>query len=161
MRGAYQALREFAIGFFSFDTGSEFLAGFMSGLMVFAFTLLIALILYWLIATSRRAKGILLQAERGTVFIAARSISDLVKSLESDFPGLKIDKASLRSRRSSTWLEVLIEFQPTDGMPLPQMLDAFQKKTLAELEAVFGINSISEVKIRIGRVRPVRGAAIQ
>ena len=107
MRGAYQALREFAIGFFSFDTGSEFLAGFMSGLMVFAFTLLIALILYWLIATSRRAKGILLQAERGTVFIAARSISDLVKSLESDFPGLKIDKASLRSRRSSTWLEVL------------------------------------------------------
>lgn len=161
MRGAYQALREFAIGFFSFDTGSEFLAGFMSGLMVFAFTLLIALILYWLIATSRRAKGILLQAERGTVFISARSISDLVKSLESDFPGLKIDKASLRSRRSSTWLEVLMEFQPTDGMPLPQMLDAFQKKTLAELEAVFGINSISEVKIRIGRVRPVRGAAIQ
>ena len=125
MRGAYQALREFAIGFFSFDTGSEFLAGFMSGLMVFAFTLLIALILYWLIATSRRAKGILLQAER------------------------------------STWLEVLMEFQPTDGMPLPQMLDAFQKKTLAELEAAFGINSISEVKIRIGRVRPVRGAAIQ
>ena len=161
MRGAYQALREFAIGFFSFDTGSEFLAGFMSGLMVFAFTLLIALILYWLIATSRRAKGILLQAERGTVFIAARSISDLVKSLESDFPGLKIDKASLRSRRSSTWLEVLIEFQPTDGMPLPQMLDAYKKKTLAELEAAFGINSISEVKIRIGRVRPVRGAAIQ
>lgn len=161
MRGAYQALREFAIGFFSFDTGSEFLAGFMSGLMVFAFTLLIALILYWLIATSRRAKGILLQAERGTVFISARSISDLVKSLESDFPGLKIDKASLRSRRSSTWLEVLMEFQPTDGMPLPQMLDTFQKKTLAELEAVFGINSISEVKIRIGRVRPVRGAAIQ
>lgn len=161
MRGAYQALREFAIGFFSFDTGSEFLAGFMSGLMVFAFTLLIALILYWLIATSRRAKGILLQAERGTVFIAARSISDLVKSLESDFPGLKIDKASLRSRRSSTWLEVLMEFQPTDGMELPQMLDAFQKKTLAELEAAFGINSISEVKIRIGRVRPVRGAAIQ
>lgn len=161
MRGAYQALREFAIGFFSFDTGSEFLAGFMSGLMVFAFTLLIALILYWLIATSRRAKGILLQAERGTVFIAARSISDLVKSLESDFPGLKIDKASLRSRRSSTWLEVLMEFQPTDGMPLPQMLDAFQKKTLAELEAAFGINAISEVKIRIGRVRPVRGAAIQ
>ena len=161
MRGAYQALREFAIGFFSFDTGSEFLDGFMSGLMVFAFTLLIALILYWLIATSRRAKGILLQAERGTVFIAARSISDLVKSLESDFPGLKIDKASLRSRRSSTWLEVLMEFQPTDGMPLPQMLDAFQKKTLAELEAAFGINSISEVKIRIGRVRPVRGAAIQ
>lgn len=161
MRGAYQALREFAIGFFSFDTGSEFLAGFMSGLMVFAFTLLIALILYWLIATSRRAKGILLQAERGTVFIAARSISDLVKSLESDFPGLKIDKASLRSRRSSTWLEVLMEFQPTDGMPLPQMLDAFQKKTLTELEAAFGINSISEVKIRIGRVRPVRGAAIQ
>ena len=107
------------------------------------------------------AKGILLQAERGTVFIAARSISDLVKSLESDFPGLKIDKASLRSRRSSTWLEVLMEFQPTDGMPLPQMLDAFQKKTLAELEAAFGINSISEVKIRIGRVRPVRGTAIQ
>ena len=69
MRGAYQALREFAIGFFSFDTGSEFLAGFMSGLMVFAFALLIALILYWLIATSRRAKGILLQAERGTVFM--------------------------------------------------------------------------------------------
>ena len=161
MRGAYQALREFAIGFFSFDTGSEFLAGFMSGLMVFAFTLLIALILYWLIATSRRAKGILLQAERGTVFIAARSICDLVKSLESDFPGLKIDKASLRSRRSSTWLEVLMEFQPTDGMPLPQMLDAFQKKTLAELEAAFGINPISEVKSRIGRVRPVRGAAIQ
>ena len=128
MRGAYQALREFAIGFFSFDTGSEFLAGFMSGLMVFAFTLLIALILYWLIATSRRAKGILLQAERGTVFIAARSISDLVKSLESDFPGLKIDKASLRSRRSSTWLEVLMEFQPTDGMPLPQMRMPSRKK---------------------------------
>lgn len=161
MRSAYQALREFAVGFFSFDTGSEFLAGFMSGLMVFALALLIALILYWLIAASRRSKGVLLQAERGTVFIAARSISDLVKSLEADFTGLKIDKVSLRSRRSSTWLEVLMEFQPTDGMPLPQMLDAFQKKTLAELEAAFGINSISEVKIRIGRVRPVRGAAIQ
>lgn len=161
MRSAYQALREFAVGFFSFDTGSEFLAGFMSGLMVFALALLIALILYWLIATSRRAKGILLQAERGTVFIAARSISDLVKSLEADFIGLKIDKVSLRSRRSSTWLEVQMEFQPADGTALPQLLDSFQKKTLAELEAAFGINSISEVKIRIGRVRPVRGTAIQ
>lgn len=161
MRSAYQALREFAVGFFSFDTGSEFLAGFMSGLMVFALALLIALILYWLIAASRRSKGVLLQAERGTVFIAARSISDLVKSLEADFTGLKIDKVSLRSRRSTTWLEVQMEFQPADGTALPQLLDSFQKKTLAELEAAFGINSISEVKIRIGRVRPVRGAAIQ
>lgn len=160
MRSAYQALREFAVGFFSFDTGSEFLAGFMSGLMVFALALL-ALILYWLIAASRRSKGVLLQAERGTVFIAARSISDLVKSLEADFTGLKIDKVSLRSRRSSTWLEVQMEFQPADGTALPQLLDSFQKKTLAELEAAFGINSISEVKIRIGRVRPVRGTAIQ
>ena len=161
MRSAYQALREFAVGFFSFDTGSEFLAGFMSGLMVFALALLIALILYWLIAASRRSKGVLLQAERGTVFIAARSISDLVKSLEADFTGLKIDKVSLRSRRSSTWLEVQMEFQPADGTALPQLLDSFQTKTLAELEAAFGINSISEVKIRIGRVRPVRGTAIQ
>lgn len=161
MRSAYQALREFAVGFFSFDTGSEFLAGFMSGLMVFALALLIALILYWLIAASRHSKGVLLQAERGTVFIAARSISDLVKSLEADFTGLKIDKVSLRSRRSSTWLEVQMEFQPADGTALPQLLDSFQKKTLAELEAAFGINSISEVKIRIGRVRPVRGTAIQ
>lgn len=161
MRSAYQALREFAVGFFSFDTGSEFLAGFISGLMVFALALLIALILYWLIAASRRSKGVLLQAERGTVFIAARSISDLVKSLEADFTGLKIDKVSLRSRRSSTWLEVQMEFQPADGTALPQLLDSFQKKTLAELEAAFGINSISEVKIRIGRVRPVRGTAIQ
>ncbi len=161
MRSAYQALREFAVGFFSFDTGSEFLAGFMSGLMVFALALLIALILYWLIAASRRSKGVLLQAERGTVFIAARSISDLVKSLEADFTGLKIDKVSLRSRRSTTWLEVQMEFQPADGTALPQLLDSFQKKTLAELEAAFGINSISEVKIRIGRVRPVRGTAIQ
>ena len=133
----------------------------MSGLMVFALALLIALILYWLIAASRRSKGVLLQAERGTVFIAARSISDLVKSLEADFTGLKIDKVSLRSRRSSTWLEVQMEFQPADGTALPQLLDSFQKKTLAELEAAFGINSISEVKIRIGRVRPVRGTAIQ
>ena len=140
---------------------AEFLAGFMSGLMVFALALLIALILYWLIAASRRSKGVLLQAERGTVFIAARSISDLVKSLEADFTGLKIDKVSLRSRRSSTWLEVQMEFQPADGTALPQLLDSFQKKTLAELEAAFGINSISEVKIRIGRVRPVRGTAIQ
>ena len=122
MRSAYQALREFAVGFFSFDTGSEFLAGFMSGLMVFALALLIALILYWLIAASRRSKGVLLQAERGTVFIAARSISDLVKSLEADFTGLKIDKVSLRSRRSSTWLEVQMEFQPADGTALPQLL---------------------------------------
>ena len=129
--------------------------------MVFALALLIALILYWLIAASRRSKGVLLQAERGTVFIAARSISDLVKSLEADFTGLKIDKVSLRSRRSSTWLEVQMEFQPADGTALPQLLDSFQKKTLAELEAAFGINSISEVKIRIGRVRPVRGTAIQ
>lgn len=161
MRSAYQALREFAVGFFSFDTGSEFLAGFMSGLMVFALALLIALILYWLITASRRSKGVLLQAERGTVFIAARSISDLVKSLEADFAGLKIDKVSLRSRRSSTWLEVQMEFQPEDGTALPQLLDSFQKKTLAELEASFGINSISEVKIRIGRVRPVQGSAIR
>lgn len=161
MHSAYQALREFAVGFFSFDTGSEFLAGFMSGLMVFALALLIALILYWLITASRRSKGVLLQAERGTVFIAARSISDLVKSLEADFAGLKIDKVSLRSRRSSTWLEVQMEFQPADGTALPQLLDSFQKKTLAELEASFGINSISEVKIRIGRVRPVQGSAIR
>ena len=161
MRSAYQALREFAVGFFSFDTGSEFLAGFMSGLMVFALALLIALILYWLITASRSSKGVLLQAERGTVFIAARSISDLVKSLEADFAGLKIDKVSLRSRRSSTWLEVQMEFQPADGTALPQLLDSFQKKTLAELEASFGINSISEVKIRIGRVRPVQGSAIR
>ena len=43
--------------------------------------------------------------------------------------------------------------------PQPRQSTAYQSE--AELEAAFGINSISEVKIRIGRVRPVRGAAIQ
>lgn len=156
MEKAFQALKEQAIRFFSLDTGNEFLAGFIVGLMVFALLILIALILYWIVSFRRHAKGITLQAERGTVFISARSISDLVKSLEDEFPGLEIAKVNLYTRRREAYLVTHLEYQPSASSSLPSVLDAFQKKTLEVLASSFGISSVAEVRIRIDRVHPLK-----
>jgi hypothetical protein len=159
MRNAFQELKEQAIRFFSLDTGNELLAGFMAGLLTFALLLLIALLLYWIISSRRRAKGIALQAEHGTVFVSARSISDLVCSLEDEFPGIEVAKVNLYNRRHETYLETHLEYQPSDGANLPSLLNEFQKKTLSTLATSFGINSIREVRIRIDRVYSPESAA--
>lgn len=158
MRNAFQELKGQAVRFFSLDTGNELLAGFMAGLLAFALLLLIALILYWIICSRRRAKGIALQAEHGTVFVSARSISDLVCSLEDDFPGIEIAKVNLYTRRHDTYLEAHLEYQPSEHSNLPSLLNEFQRKTLAALAASFGISSIREVWIRIDRVYPSKTA---
>ena len=160
MEKALLELKEQTIRFFSLDTGNEFFAGFMFGWMVFALLILVALILYWIFSSPHRAKGIALQAEHGAVFISARSISDLIIALEKEFPGIEITRVGLFSRRKGTYLETHMEYQPSDSGNLPQLLDSFQKKALAELSSSFGITSVSEIRIRIDRVLPPRTPSI-
>ena len=160
MGKAFQELKEQAVRFFSLDTGSELFAGFMMGLMVFGLLILAALFLYWIFHSPRHVRGITLQGERGSVFISARSISDLIGSLEKEFPGIEIVRVGLFSRRNEPYLEAHLEYQPSENSALPSLLDSFQKRALSELESSFGITSVREIRIRIDRVHPPHTSAI-
>ena len=131
--------------------------GYVTGVLTLAL-LLLCCMLIWLVLTHHRAlRGIVLPAANGSIFISARSISDLVKSLDADFDGIAIRRVALVERKKNLVIELnlICQLGPS-SRNMQEMIEALQVKVLESLKSVFGIATVSRVDVVMARGKPVR-----
>ncbi len=131
--------------------------GYVCGVLTLALLLLCCMLL-WTVFTHRRAlKGIVLSSANGSILISARSISDLVKSLDAEFQGIAIRKVSLiqRKKRLVIELNLICQLGASSGN-VQESIESLQAKVLEALKQVFGIATVSQVNVVLSRSRTVR-----
>ena len=128
------------------DTLYAFLLG-MFWALALLFLLVLLLIILWLIfRRNHSVSGITLETQRGSVFIAASAISDLLYSLDDHFPELEILR--IRLIRDSKNLAVQVKvFYSAGGQSMQVLAEAFQTKALELLKTSFGIENISRIDL--------------
>ena len=131
--------------------------GYVTGVLTLALLLLCCLLI-WLIFSHRRAlRGVVLPSANGSIFISARSISDLVKSLDADFDGIAIRRVALVERKKSLVVELNLICQlASTSRNMQEVIEALQAKVLESLKSVFGISTVSRVDVILARGKPVR-----
>lgn len=139
---------------------SDWQSGYLAGVLI---TILLFILLFLLVRllfrSGRYANGITQAAPNGDIFISSRSISDLVKSLDADLPGIIVNRVRLKRDKRKFILEISLDYQisgPTDNAR--EMFEKLQEKSLETLRSVFGIDSVSCIRIGIRRTRHVKSA---
>lgn len=145
------------LSLFSPEEPSAWQEGYVTGVLTLAL-LLLCCMLIWLIFSHRRAlRGVVLPSANGSIFISARSISDLVKSLDADFDGIVIRRVALLERKKSLVVELNLICQlASTSRNMQEVIEALQAKVLESLKSVFGIATVSRVDVILARGKPVR-----
>jgi len=128
------------------DTLYAFLLGMFWALVLLALLVLLLIVLWLIVRRNHSVSGITLETQRGSVFIAASAISDLLYSLDDHFPELEILR--IRLIRDSKNLAVQVKvFYSAGGQSMQELAEAFQTKALELLKTSFGIENISRIDL--------------
>ena len=128
------------------DTLYAFLLGMFWALALLVLLFLLLIILWLIFRRNHSVSGITLETQRGSVFIAASAISDLLYSLDDHFPELEILR--IRLIRDSKNLAVQVKvFYSAGGQSMQVLAEAFQTKALELLKTSFGIENISRIDL--------------
>lgn len=131
--------------------------GYVAGVLTLALLLLCCMLLWLIFSYHKALKGVVIPAPNGSIFISARSISDLVKSLDADFNGIVIRKVTLVERKKFLHIELSLVYQLTPSTENAQkLIEELQSRVLTTLETVFGIKNIAKVNVAMARSKPVK-----
>jgi len=132
----------------------DFMNGWYTGIGV-----ALALILFFillrifigLVLAPRRCRHITISNQDGDLEIAAEAITDLVKSLQPEFPHITFEKLKLYHSGSRQTVELLVAFN-TAGGGMTQQFDGLKNRVREVLQDTFGINSIRKVSVHCHQV---------
>jgi len=151
-----ETLAKVLLGFKSFEDFKHidlfsFQAGYVAGVAVFVVLAIVIALAYWLVFRyPRRSAGVSIRGPLGSIFISAHAISDLVKSLESEFKDIEIAKVLLLDCKKFNRIEIQINYE-LGGQAMTDIAPALQSRTVESLKDVFGVDCIRDVSVRIRR----------
>jgi hypothetical protein len=129
----------------------SFQVGYIAGVGVFlALAILVAILYLVFFRYPRKSAGVAIRSSLGDIFIAAHAISDLVKSLESEYKDIEITKVLLLDCKRFNRIEIQVDYA-LGGENMVDIAPSLQGKTLSSLKEVFGVDNIHDVSVRIRR----------
>ena len=134
---------------------SEFDAGYLTGIGVAVLVILILLLLrvfFWLLLRRHRCKGIEIKEVNGPVFISAEAVSDLILSLQPEFPDLTMIRIRLFRRGRIQQAELQVAFD-TRNSGMPEQRLRLKERILEVLDGIMGITSLTEIRILCSAVK--------
>jgi hypothetical protein len=140
-------------GAFEFHLG--YITGVSVSIAVILAILIVRIISVIIMSSSGRAKGIMLPAPSGTLFVSARAITDLIYSLEPEFPFVRISRVTLLDKKKFFTVDIVMSIDIKGG-DLSLMSSELQSKILMRLKETFGISNIQEVNIHVKTVETSR-----
>lgn len=132
--------------------------GYYAGIVTTLILLLLILLLYYLLFKRvSYCRGVLSRTPHGSLMISAHAISDLIRSLEDEFDSLEIGKIYLIRGKKGETLEIHVNYQPSsDSRPLHELAEQLQLKSKNILAESFGITTVTDVSIKVGRAKPFK-----
>ena len=128
------------------DSLYVFLLGMFWTLALMLVLVLLLVIIWLFIRRNHSVSGITLEAPRGSVFISASAISDLLYSLDDHFPELEILRIRLIRDGKELAIQVKV-FYSVGETSMQALAEAFQTKALEVLKNSFGIENISRIDL--------------
>lgn len=145
-----KAFIEEIIKFLNGPESTAFQYGYLTGAAISILVVILLFLLFLLMRSSVKCKGVALASSGGKLYITASAIADLVKSTEKDFPSLQIIKTLLLEKREFLTLELRVNFPPDmQNGPLPVVAEALQQKIFEKLKTAFGIECVKEINIEV------------
>lgn len=133
---------------------TDFQCGYFAGVLVALITIMVLMILRIIIGIMclpRRCRSITIASSDGDMDIAAEAITDLIKSLQPEFPHLGFDKLKLYRHGKKQSIQLQISFNTEKG-GMPEQFEELKTRVRYLLKETFGINSIRKVSIHCHRV---------
>ena len=129
-----------------------FLQGMFWTLVLLAVLFIVVGLLWLLFRRSSSVSGITLEAQHGSLFVAAAAISDLIYSMDESFPDFEISKVRLVRDREGFSIQVKV-FYSSSGKSVLELTDAFQLKALELLKNSFGIENVNRIDLIVPKSR--------
>ena len=133
-------------------TGSDFGTGFIAGLALVLFWLLLLIVLRGIIAfifRSRRCSYVEVRRNDGNTMVNREVIASVVDRELAAYPSVIADRIVLTRKGKNYQLTVYCAYLLSDPSGIPAFCDEFKPKLLAALERGFGINSLQEIRLWI------------
>ena len=130
----------------SADNAYIFLLGMFWTLVILIVLLILAGFLWLIFRKSRAVSGITLNTERGSLFVTASAVSDLIYSLDEHFPDLEIIRVRLIRDGKDLAIRVKVYYAAHDQSMLA-LTEAFQLQAAEKLKAAFGIENVSRIDL--------------
>jgi hypothetical protein len=133
-----------------FDTGNDKVFFFETGYVIgvfFALCLVLLLKILLILIFNRyprRAKGISIEGENGSLFIGSGAISDLTLSVGKGFDFMKITRVVLLQKKKCFALDITVVYD-IEGGSLQTILSDLKSELFLKLQEVFGIDCIMEI----------------
>ena len=129
-----------------------FLQGMFWALVLLAVLFILIGLLLLMFRRSRSVAGITLETSRGSLFIAASAIADLIYSLDESFPDFEISRVRLSRDRDKFAIQVKVMYS-SSGKSMLELTESFQEKALELLKSSFGIDNVSRIDLIVPKSR--------
>ena len=140
---------------------NDFERGFYSALILLGAVILLLLVLYCIYRLHRRAAGldgVTLKRDDGDIFVARTALTQAVRNLEPNFPGMDIQKVLLRRRHGADLeLAVTLIYDERNGS-FDTLTKNLKERIFKDLCEIFGIDTVKSVAVRLMKL-PERTAA--
>ncbi len=134
---------------------SDFDAGYLTGLVVALLVILLLLVLrvlFWLLLRPRRCKGIEIKEVNGNVFIAAEAVSDLIVSLQSEFPDMVFKKIRLFRKGKRQRAVIYVSFSTRNSGMTEQRLK-LKERIIEVMGSILGVSSLCDICIHCSSIK--------
>ena len=132
---------------------SDWQSGYLAGVLITILLFIIVFIVVRILFHRGGIAGVVQHAANGDICISARSISDMIKSLGKNFPEITVNRVVLKKGRNHSFiLGITVDYRASDPQsPAKEILEKLQSRSLESMNSVFGIDSVSAVRISIRR----------
>ena len=132
---------------------SAFQKGLIAGaLLIVIVIILLRLFTYLFIRRNVKYNGVTGKNESGEVFVSSAAISDLVKSLESEFVGVHIAKTILFKKGRIFNIRLIAELNDKD-IDFPNLVENIRSKIFFAIKNNLGVDAIQKIDIHLKRVK--------
>ena len=129
----------------------SFQVGYIAALAaLLAIVIVCALVYFIFFRYPRRSSGVPIRAPLGEIFVSSHAVSDLVKSLESEYKDIEIAKVHLLDCKHFLRVEIQVDYA-IGGDNMTEIGPSLQGKALSSLKDVFGIDCIRDVAVKVRR----------
>ena len=97
---------------------------------------------------NKRCHGINIVSDNGMLYITTNAMADLIKSMKSTFTHIDINRVDLTLRKGRYVMDLMISFDMNGG-ELTDQVSKLRTKIVADLKAVFGIESITQINVKL------------
>ena len=128
-----------------------FQCGYLSGALIALIFVLLLGLLFLVLRYPRKASGVTLFTSHGCLVISAAAITDLVRSLESEFNDIEISKVYLYHEKKKNLRLFISVIYASDGDSMQAIAESFQNRILEALKHSFGIENIRNIELHVRR----------